>query len=128
MRGSIRYLGPALVGLVVCALIAVGCGGGSDTTATSTSGTADAQQKVDSAVNSCNQKAQQLGGTAAATLEGACKLVGASAQQALQEGGAAAKQALSQTTSSCRSAVAQLPSGQAQDSLSELCDAIAAAQ
>ncbi len=129
MQKGIFYVGIWLVALCACALIAAGCGGGgNDTTAASGSTGSSATQRVDAAVKSCNQKAQQLGGSASTTLSGACKLVGASADEALKSGSANAKQALSQATSSCRAAVAQIPSGQAQDALSKLCDAIAAAQ
>ncbi len=121
------YPGAVLVALITCALIAAGCGGGSDTTETTTSAGANAQQKIDSAVNSCTQKAQQVEGSAGTTLDGACKFVGAAAQQAVQAGGAKAKQALSNAASSCRTAASQLPSSQAQDALKELCDAIGAA-
>jgi hypothetical protein len=121
------HLSAALVALITCALLAAGCGGGSDTTNETTSVGANAQQKIDSAVNSCTQEAQQVGGSAGSSLEGACQLVGASAKQAVQSGGAKAKQALSQAADSCRSAVSQLPSNQAQDALKQLCDAIDAA-
>ena len=43
-------------------------------------------------------------------------------------GGSDVKQALSQAESSCTSAVSKLPSGQAQESLSKLCDAISSAE
>ncbi len=129
MRGNRWYSAAGLIALCTGALIVVGCGGGgSDTTAATTSPGANAQQRIDSAVQSCNQQASQLGGTAATTLQGACKLVGTSAKQALKQGGANLKQGLSQAASSCRSAVGQLPSKQAQDALSSLCDAIAAAE
>jgi hypothetical protein len=129
MRGHRWYAIAGLVALSACALIATGCGGGGgDSTTTTTSPVASAQQTVDSAVTSCTNEAQQVGGTAGTTLEGACTLVGTSAKQALSKGGANAKKALSQAESSCRSAVAALPSGQAQDALSKLCDAVASAE
>jgi hypothetical protein len=132
MRGKSRYAITALVAIMGFALIAAGCGGGDDTTAETTaettSASAGAQQRVDEAVQSCNQEAEQLGGTAAVTLQGACKLVGTSAQQALKQGGAKAQQALSQAASSCRTAVGQLPSTEAQDALKNVCDAIAGAE
>ncbi len=129
MRSHRWYTRTGFVAFFVFAVVAAGCGGGgSDTTASTTSPAANGQQRIDSAVQSCNQEAQQLGGTTASTLQGACKLVGASAKQALNEAGANAKQALSQATSSCRAAVSQIPSSQAKDALSNLCDAIAAAQ
>ena len=129
MRSHRWYTRTAFAALFVFALVATGCGGGgSDTTAATTSAGANAQQRIDSAVQSCNQEAKQLGGAAASTLQGACKLVGTSAKQALNEAGANAKQALSQAATSCRTAVSQIPSSQAQDALSNLCDAIAAAE
>jgi hypothetical protein len=120
---------------VLCAfaLIAAGCGGGDDTTAENTtaettSASGSAQQRVDEAVQSCNQEAEQLGATAAVTLQGACKLVGTSAKQALEQGGAKAEQALAQAASSCRTAVGQLPSTEAKDALKNVCDAISGAE
>ena len=101
-----------------------------DTTAADTTATAgaNAQQRIDSAVKSCNEKAQEVGGTAGTTLQGACQLVGTAAKQALKEGGAKAKQALAQASSSCRTAVAQIPSNEAKDALTSLCDAVGSAQ
>jgi hypothetical protein len=127
MRGHRLYLIAGLLALALCAVVAVGCGGGSDTTAETTPG-ANAQAKVDAAVQSCDQKAEQLGGSVATTLQGACKLVGTAADQALQQGGSAAKQGLSQAAANCRNAIGQVPSKQAKDALSSLCDAIGAAQ
>ena len=49
--------------LFVCALIAAGCGGDDDETTTTTSAGTAAKQKVDAAVTSCSDEAQQLGGT-----------------------------------------------------------------
>ena len=128
MQGHLRYAIAPLAALCACALIAAGCGGGgSDTTATTTSAGSNAQQRIDAAVKSCDAKAQDVGGTTGSTLQGACNLVGASAKQAVQQGGAQAKQALSQAADSCRAAVKQLPSTEAQDAMTSLCDAIGSA-
>jgi hypothetical protein len=43
-------------------VIAAGCGGDDETTTTTTSVEAGAKQKVDAAVKSCSDEAQQLGG------------------------------------------------------------------
>ncbi len=130
MRGHSWYAIAGLTTLFACALIASGCGssGSSTTTATTTPSAASAQQKVDSAVESCSNEAQQLGGVAGTALDGACTAVGNSAKQTLSSGSANAKQALSEAASSCRTAVGQLPPGQAQNGLSKLCDALASAQ
>ena len=118
----------ALTALFVCALIAAGCGDDDDETTTTTSAGESAQQSVDAAVKSCSDEAQQLGGAAGTALGSACTSVGNTAKQALSSGGEQAQQALSKAESSCKSAVGQLPSGQAQDALSKLCDAIASAE
>ena len=98
-----------------------------DSTSTSTSVGENATQSVDAAVKSCTDEAQSLGGVAGTALDGACTSVGTAANQALAAGGANAQQALAQAASSCKSSVNQVPKGQAQDALSQLCDAIAAA-
>ncbi len=127
MRGR-RLVTVGLAALFACALIAAGCGDDETTsTSTSTSAGDDTKQTVDAAVKSCSDPAQQLGGVAGTALGGACASVGTAANQALSEAGANAQQALSQAASSCRSAVGQLPDGQAQDALKQLCDAIAGA-
>ena len=77
---------------------------------------------------SCTDEAQQLGGAAGTALEGACTAVGTEANQAIDAGGENVEQALSNAEKSCKSAVNQLPSGQAQDALTQLCDAIASAE
>ena len=118
----------ALMALFVCALIAAGCGGDDDETTTTTSPEASAEQRVDAAVKSCSDEAQQLGGAAGTALGSACTSVGTSVKQALSSGGENVKQALSSAASSCRSAVQQLPSGQAQDALTKLCDSVASAE
>ena len=61
-----------------------------------------------------------MAGTA---LDGACTEVGTEANQALTEGG----ETLSDAEKTCTSSVSQLPAGQAQDALTQLCDAISAA-
>ncbi len=127
MRGH-RWHGTAgLTALFVCALIAAGCGDDDETT-TTTSGGGSAEQNIDAAVKSCNDEAQQLGGAAGTALGSACTSVGNTAKQALSSGSSDVRQALSQAESSCKSAVSTLPSGQAQDSLSKLCDAISSAE
>ena len=80
------YAVAGLVALLVCGLIAAGCGGDDDETTTTTSPEASAEQTVDSAVKSCTDEAQQLGGTAGTALEGACTSVGDTAKQAHQRG------------------------------------------
>ncbi len=129
MRGHRWYATAGLAALTASVLIAAGCGSSSsDTTATtSTPSAASAQQKVDSAVKSCNNEAQKLGGVAGTALQGACTAVGNSAKQAISSGSANAKQALSQAASSCNTSVGQLPPGQAQDTLKKLCTALASA-
>jgi len=118
-----------LTALFACALIAAGCGDDDDEATTTTSPDASAEQ-VDTAVKSCTDEAQQLGGTAGTALEGACTSVGNTANQTLEStgGGEDAKQALSKAESSCKSAVGDLPSDKAQDALTKLCNAIASAQ
>lgn len=122
------YARAGLTALFVCALVAAGCGGGNDTTTTTSTGAnPNAQQRVDAAIKSCNDQAQQLGGSAGTALDNACTFVGAGAKQALASGSENVKQALSKLAKNCRSAVGQLPKGQAQDAFSKLCDAIASA-
>ena len=110
--------------------IGAGCGDDDETTtsSTSTSAGSSAEQTVDQAVKSCSDEASQLGGSAGTALASACTSVGKTATQALSSGSEDAKQALSQAASSCKSAVNQLPSGQAPDALTKLCDAIASAE
>ena len=130
MRGHRWYAVAGLTALVACALVAAGCGDEDETTTTTTSSSAaaTAEEKVDAAVKSCSDQAQQLGGAAGTALGSACTSVGNTVKQALSSGGEDVKQALSQAASSCRSAVGQLPSGEAQDALSKLCDAVASAE
>jgi hypothetical protein len=109
----------AIATLLVCALLIAGCGGDDDETTATT--------KIDTAVQSCSDQAQQLGGAAGTALASACTSVGDTAKQALSTGGEQATQALSEAATSCESAVGQLPAGQAQDALSSLCDAIKSA-
>src|SRR5512132_4114322 len=117
-----RWYAPAgLTALFVCALVAAGCGGGSDTTTTTSTGAnANAQQRIDTAVKSCSDQAQKLGGSAGTALDGACTYVGTGAKQALASGGENVKQALSKLAKNCRSAVGQLPQRQAQDAFLQL--------
>jgi hypothetical protein len=125
MRG-LRF--SAIPVLVVWALFAVGCGDDDDDTTTTTSAAENAEQTVDSAVQSCTDQAQQLGGSAGTALGAACTTVGDTTKKALSSGSEDVKQALSQAESSCKSAVSQLPSGEAQDALSKLCNSIASAE
>ena len=120
MRGHRWYATAALAALFACALIAAGCGGDDETTTSDASGA----DKIDPAVASCNTKAQELSEAAAAGLQAACTSVGNTAKQALAQGGEQVDQALSQAADSCKSAVAQLPAGEAQSALTDLCDAI----
>ena len=127
MRPAPRFFGMATVAaLFVCALIAAGCGGDDETTSTSVG--ENAQQTVGQAVNSCTDEAQQLGGVAGTALDGACTEVGTEANQAITEGGENVEQELSKAENTCTSSVSQLPAGQAQDALTQLCDAISAAE
>ncbi len=128
MRGR-RLAIVGLAALFACALIAAGCGDDETTTSTSTSTSAEesSKQTVDAAVKSCSDTAQQLGGVAGTALGGACTSVGAAANQALSTAGENVDEALSKAASSCKSAVGQLPTGQAQDALKQLCDAISGA-
>src|ERR1044072_264513 len=130
MRGHRWYATAALAALFACALIAAGCGGDDETTtsteAATTTTTSDASgaDKIDAAVASCNTKAQELSEAAAAGLQAACTSVGNTAKQALAQGGEQVDQGLSQAADSCKRAVEQLPAGEAQSALTDLCDAI----
>ena len=126
MGGHRSYAIAALTTLFACALIAAGCGGDDETT-TSTSALESEQQSIDAAITSCKEEAQQLSGAAGTALESACTSVGNSAKQVLNTGGEDVEQALSDAAGSCKNQVGQLPSGQAQDALSNLCDAMATA-
>ena len=77
-------------------------------------------------MKSCSTTAQDLPEAAGAAFAAACTTVGDNAKQALGEGGDQVDQALSQAADSCKSAVTQLPAGDAQAALTDLCDAIAA--
>ena len=119
----------AILALALSGATWAGCGDDDDETTTTTgSAAAAAEQKVDAAVKSCSDEAEQLGGAAGTALGSACTSVGTSVKQALSSGGEDVKQALSSAASSCRSAVQQLPSGQAQDALTKLCDSVASAE
>jgi hypothetical protein len=114
---------------VFLGLVVVGCGGGggnSTTTTTSTGG--NAQQSVDAAIKSCIDQAHQLGGAQGAGLTQGCTALGHAAKKAVSKVGKQRKRALSNATLACRSGVKQLPAGQARDTLSKLCDAIASAK
>ena len=121
------YAVAGLMVLLVSALLAVGCGDDDDDTTTTASPAESAKQTIDSAVQSCSDEAQQLGGQAGTALESACTSVGDTATQALSSGSEDVQQALAQAESECNSAVGPLPPGEAQDALSNLCDSIASA-
>jgi hypothetical protein len=128
MRGR-WYAVPGLMALVVCALIAAGCGTTTSSEATTSTAAASGSDKIDAAVKSCGTKAQELSPEAASTaLQAACTTVGDNAKQALAKGGAQVDQALSQAADSCKSAVSQLPAGEAQSALTDLCDAVSSAE
>jgi acetyl-CoA acetyltransferase len=116
-----------LMALLACGLIAAGCGDDDETT-TTTPVADNAQQEVDSAVQSCVDQAGELGATAAAALEAACTTTGDTVNAALSSGGEDVQQALADAESSCKSAISDLPPGEAQDAFSALCDAIASAE
>ena len=134
MNGRVQRVVVATIALGACGLIAVGCGDDDSTTADSTSATTSstattdgsAEERIDAAVKSCTDKAQELGDAAAAGLEAACTTVGDNTKKALSEGGEQAEQALAQAADSCKQSVAQLPEGEAQDALTDLCGAIEA--
>lgn len=128
MRGNSWYRSAGVAALLVSGLIAVGCGDDDESTSTTGSTAQSATQTVDAAVKSCSDEAQQLGGAAGTALESACTSVGATAKQALSSGSANAQEALSKAEDSCSTAVDQLPSGEAQDALSQLCDSISSAE
>jgi len=133
-----RWLLASLGVLAACALIAVGCGddddGGSSGSSSDepsteqSSGESDqsAEERITAAVEKCRQKAEGLTPPAAASaLEAGCTTFGTSVSQALAQGGEAVESAIAQSAEQCSAAVAQLPPGEAQDALTELCDAIA---
>ncbi len=113
--------------LFVCALIAAGCGDEDETTTTTSVGE-NAQQTVDEALASCTDAAQQIGGTAGTKVEGACTYLASAAKQVLSGASENVSEGLSGVAKNCRKAVDQLPSGQAQDALSQFCDAVASAE
>ena len=80
--------------------------------------------RVNAAVQSCKDKAADLGGVAATALQGACTSVGAAAIQAANQGGENADQALVAAADSCDNTLAQIPAADAEAALQELCDAI----
>jgi hypothetical protein len=120
MSGHPRLVLGLLGILAACALIPVGCGDDDDSTTTD----ASAEERIDRAVESCTTNAQDLPDAAASALESACSTVGKNAKQALSQGGEQAEEALSQAAETCMSTVSQLPDGEAQDALSDLCAAI----
>jgi hypothetical protein len=106
-------------------LIVTGCGGDDDDT-TTTPGQS-AEQQIDSAVQSCTDSAENLGGATGSAVQTACQQVGEASKQDLSSAGADVRKTLSETAATCRKAVNRLPSGDAQDVLSSLCDAVESA-
>jgi hypothetical protein len=121
-----QRLSAGVLALAACGLIAVGCGDDSSTSTTSSSTDASAPDKIDAAVDSCVSKAQDLGGAAGSTLSTACTSIGETVKQALSAGGDQVDAALAQASKNCDTVISQLPEGDAQDALSEMCDAIGA--
>jgi hypothetical protein len=119
----------ALAALLASGLLVTGCGGDDDDATTPATTTSDqsAEQRIDSAVQSCTDSAQNLGGATGSALQTACQQVGQAAKQDLSSAGADVRKTLSETAATCRKAVKRLPSGDAQDALSSLCDAIKSA-
>jgi hypothetical protein len=83
-----------LTAMLVCALVAAGCGDDDDETTGATSAETTTpsagespEQTVDAAVQSCREEAQQLGGAAGTALGNACTSVGNTAKQALSKTG-----------------------------------------
>ena len=79
---------------------------------------------VETAIQSCKDKAAELGGLAATARRAPCTSVGAAAIQAANAGGEQADQALIAAADSCDTTLNQIPDAQAKDALQELCDAI----
>ena len=121
MKSMRRHRPYATAALVVCALLATGCGG--DETTTTAAAGESAKQNVDAAVTSCTDAAQQLGGAAGTALGSACTSVGNTAKQALNTGGEDIQSALSDAADSCSNSVSQLPAA-AQDTLRALIDEV----
>jgi hypothetical protein len=123
---NLRLIAVPLGILAACALIAAGCGDDDDESTTTTTGTveASAQKSVDAAVKSCTDAAQELGEAARSGLEAACTTVGDNAEQALSSAGDQTDEALAQAADDCRTTVSQLPEGEAQAALTDLCGAI----
>jgi hypothetical protein len=131
MRGHRSLVAAGLIALLACALLAAGCGSDDSTGASSTSSSSStgadgsASDKIDAAVASCNTASQDVQPAAVGSALGAaCTTIGDSAKQALSEGGDQVDQALAQVADSCSTAVSQLPAGEAQSALTDLCDAI----
>jgi hypothetical protein len=130
MHGHLRLIAAPLGILAACALIAAGCGDDESTTSTSstttTTGTVEgsAQESVDAAVKSCTDAAQELDEAARNGLVAACNTVGDNAEQALSSAGDQTDEALAKAADDCRTTVSQLPAGEAQAALTDLCGAI----
>jgi hypothetical protein len=121
-----RVAGALAVGLTL-ALGAVACGGDDDDATTPATSDQSAEQRIDSAVQACADSAQNLGGATGSALETACQQVGEGAKQDLSSAGADVRKALSEAAATCRKSANKLPSGDAQNALSSLCDAIKSA-
>jgi hypothetical protein len=119
-----RLVGALAVTLTL--VLGAGACGGDDDDTTTTSGQS-AEQRIDSAVQSCTDSAQNLGGATGSALQTACQQVGQAAKQDLSSAGADVRKTLSEQAATCRKAVNRLPSGDAQNALSGLCDAIKSA-
>jgi hypothetical protein len=116
----------AIAVLAGAVFLAAGCGS-DDGTTTSESESASAKQTVNSAVSSCEQSAEQIGGAIGSTTKAACQAVGKIADQDLSMAGDDASKAISDAAASCKTQADKLPSGQAKDTVSQLCDSISAA-
>jgi hypothetical protein len=135
LLGSHGSVIAVLMALVVLSI--GGCGGDDDDetttpaatpTQTSDASASPANSRIDSALTACNDAAEQIGGTAGTDLQGACAYVAAAAEQVVSGAGENVSQALSDVAKNCRNAIGQLPPGQAQDALSQFCDALAKAE
>jgi hypothetical protein len=119
-----RVAGAVIVGLT----LALGAGAcGDDDTTTTTTSEQSVDERIDSAVQSCTDSAQDLGGTTGSALLTACVQVGQATKNVLNSAGADVREALSEAAAQCQKSVNTLPSGDAQNALSSLCDAIASA-
>ncbi len=133
MSGRTRAAAGSLGLLLACAVIAIGCGdddedtssAGAPDTTTESSGT-PAEERIDEAVASCTSAAEDLGDASGAALQAACATIADNVKLALASGGEQVEEALSEAADACDEAVTQLPEGDAQAALSDLCAAIEA--